>query len=140
MKWAAAALLLAAAGAARAQDGTEAWPGLIVPGGTFVLFYDSEGTLSYPAPTPLDVPKDAVQMGEVKGKACQYQLNVPLLSSLGTFSGSAGRGGYKDVFKKMRKTYPGLRGLYDVKVDDHEITLLGLFERLCTEVTAYGFR
>jgi hypothetical protein len=123
---------------ARAQENEEAVPGLILPGG-FVLFYDSEGTLSYPSPTPRDVPADAVRLGELKGVACQYKLDIPFLSTLGALSGAAGRGGYGDVFVKMRKAHPRLKGLYDLKVDDHSIKLFGVFQRLCTEVTAYGF-
>jgi hypothetical protein len=143
-RWAAAAALLAVAlicapaRADQSEDGDEAWPDLILPGG-FVIFYDSSGGLSYPSATPGEVPADAIPIGEVKGRACQYKLDIPFLSSIGTLSGAAGRGGYSEVFNAISKEHPGIRGLYDVKVDDHSISVL-IIERLCTEVTAYGYR
>jgi hypothetical protein len=136
-----AALVAAAAAAAPAfaDSSDEAWPGLIVPSG-FVLFYDTTGTLSYPSASRL--PPQAEPLGKVKGRGCQYMLSVPLSLALrsNSASGAAGRGGYDAAFKDIRKAHPELRGIYDVKVDDHELSILGVFTRVCTEVTAFGFK
>ena len=116
-------------------------PGLIRPGG-LPVFFSSEGPLAYSSLTRSEIPKDAVPLGEVKGRSCQYSLAVPLAIALRTssLSGAAGNGGYARVLQKIERTHPGLRGIYDVKVDLHQITILGVLGRLCTEMTAEGYR
>ena len=51
-----------------------------------------------------------------------------------------GRAGYGKALEDIRRRNPGLRGIWDVKLDDHTLSVLGFFRRVCTEVTARGFR
>jgi hypothetical protein len=137
------AVLLVAASATTAlgQESYEASPGLIRVGGLLV-FLSVEGPLSYLTLTPKDVPADAVRLGPVKGRGCQFALSTPAVgvSSLPRLSGAAGRGGFEKAIADIRSRHPELRGIYDVKVDDHLVGILGVFQRQCTEVTAQGFR
>lgn len=136
-------LLLALAAPARAQNEGAARFGLIRPGG-ILLFFDSVGPMSYVAMTPKDLPADAVPAGEVFGKGCQHGFSIPLGSPLNrstqSLSAAAGRGGYEKALKQLRESHPGLRGIYDVKVDEHVLSILGFYRRVCAEITARGFR
>jgi len=140
--WALLAALLAVP--ARAQeDGTSASPSLIRPGG-MTVFYNSEGPMSFVTPTPKDLPPGARDAGEVKGRTCQHGVSIPLGSPLNrstqSLSAAAGRGGYEKALKQLRERHPGLRGIYDVKIDEHTISILGFYRRVCAEITARGFK
>jgi hypothetical protein len=137
-----AALLVAASAAtALGQESYEANPGLIRVGG-LIVFMAAEGPLSYLTLTPKDLPADAVRLGPVKGRGCQFGVSTPVvgLSSVPRLSGAAGRGGFEKAVADIRSRHPEVSGIYDVKVDDHVLAILGIFQRQCTEVTAQGFR
>ena len=136
------ALLVAAwAAAALGQEAYEASPGLIRIGGLSV-FLVAEGPLSYLTLTPKDVPRDAVRLGEVKGRGCQFAVATPVVGmpAVPRLSGATGRGGFQKALADIRSRHPEVDGIYDVKVDDHVVAILGIFQRQCTEVTAQGFR
>ncbi|MEN8129956.1 MAG: hypothetical protein ABFS45_07130 [Pseudomonadota bacterium] len=126
---------------ATAQPSYEAKSGLLPMGG-LVIFFDSEGPLSYVTSAPGDLPDDMVPLREVKGRGCQYGLSVPLLgaSTITRISGGMGRGGYGKALKDIKLRYPELAGIYDVKIDDHVISVLTMFRRVCVEITARGFK
>lgn len=118
----------------------EAQFGLIQVGG-FVVIYDTEGPMSYVTLTSKDLPRDFQPMGEVQGRGCQRALSIPILGDGNTqVSGALGDGGYQRALRQIREENPGLRGIYDVKVDDHEFSILGIYSQLCAEVTARGFK
>lgn len=135
------ALALALPSAARSQDYAAASPGLIRPGG-FLLFYDSQGALSFVSATRSELPPDAVDAGTVTASACQHGLSVPLSLSLraNSVSAAAGRGGYEKALSRLKDARPELRGVYDVKVDTRVTAVLRIWRRMCIEVTARGFR
>jgi hypothetical protein len=135
-------LLACLLGAAPARaDEYDARPGLM-PAGGILIFYDSQGPLSAASMSPKEVPADAQRIADVKGRSCQYGLSVPLSLSLRatSLSGVAGNGGYKKALERMKKDYPGLKGIYDAKVDLHTISVLGIFRMTCTEILARGFK
>ena len=138
-----AAALLAAflAAPAAAQEDEEASPDLMRVGG-IMLFYDSQGPLSFVAATRRELPAGAVDIGEVKASACQHGLSIPLSLSLRAtnVSGAAGRGGFDKAMGRLKAERPELRGVYDLKVDAHVTSVLRIWRRLCTEVTARGFK
>ena len=136
-----ATILGFACATAQARQSPQLRPGLITPGG-LPAFFDSQGPLAYAALTRRELPKDAVLMGPVTGRSCQYSLAIPLALSLQStsISGAAGNGGYARVLRDIERQHPGIRGIYDAKVDLHLITVLGLFGKLCTEMTAEGYR
>lgn len=138
------AALLAALPSAPASAQDESYganSGLISTRG-FVVFFDAEGPLSYATLTPRDVPADAERLGAVRGRSCQLAVSVPIVGSSSTtrLSGAGGRGGFVRAVEDIRARHPGLTGIYDVKVDEHRLSVLTVFSRLCTEVTARGFR
>jgi hypothetical protein len=55
-------------------------------------------------------------------------------------SGGGGVGGFERAVRDILERHPGLRGIYDVMIDVHTLNVLTFFRRLCTEVTALGFR
>ncbi|GJL65976.1 MAG: hypothetical protein NPIRA05_09470 [Nitrospirales bacterium] len=118
----------------------EARPGLIFVGG-FVLYYDSEAPLSYQALTPHEIPDNTVPVGEVLGDSCQHGLSIPIIFSATdrtSVSGANGDGSYKKALLNIREKHPGLIGLYDIKVDVHQWSIL-TYSRECTVVVAQGF-
>ena len=122
----------------------EAAPGFIAIGG-YVVFFNSKGPLSFNTLTPGEIPRDALDLGEVRCQSCQQGLSIPIaapsLSSKGTsISAARGDGGYRKAILNLQKEKPELRGIYDVKIDFHRISILGIYRRLCTEVTARGFK
>jgi hypothetical protein len=139
--WILSALLALAGPVAFAREHGDLRPGLIRPGG-LPIFFDSQGPLAYASLTRSEIPKDAVPAGVVTGESCQYSLSVPLSISLRatSISGAIGNGSFEKIFKKIAEEHPGVRGIYDVKVDLHAISILGIFGKLCTEVTAEAYR
>ena len=128
------------------DDEWEATNGLMTPPGAIVLFYDSQGPMSFVTMSPKELPADAVGIGDVYAKTCQYGLGIPLtppasLTGSGpSISGVKGNGGYQRTLNKLKAEHPGLRGLYDLRLDDQYTSILIVFRRLCTEITARGFR
>jgi hypothetical protein len=120
----------------------EAHPGLIPIGG-FILFYDSEGPLSYQTMTPQEVPNDVVLVGEVVGNSCQHGLTIPIISSANnrtSVSGAKGDGSYRQALFNIQQKHPDLAGLYDVKVDIQRLSILTIYSKECTIVVAQGFK
>ncbi len=121
----------------------EAQMGLIRVGG-FIVFFNSQGPLSFQTLDPSEIPKDAVDAGVVRCDSCQHGVSVPVpgIGSNRTtnISGAGGNGGFDKALANLKKERPELRGIYDVKVDTHRISVLGIYRRLCTEVTARGFK
>ena len=119
----------------------EARPGLIFVG-TFVVFYDSEGPLSYQTMTPNEIPRDMVPVGEVMGDSCQHGLSIPIIFSATdrfSVSGAKGDGSFRKALQNIQQKHPHLAGVYDVKVDVHEWSILTIYSRECTVVVAQGF-
>ncbi len=134
-------LALAAPVGAQGREAWEADPAILSPGG-INLFQHGDAPLSFQTMTPREIPKDAVLAGEVSGRSCQHGVSIPIAGNLRAqrVSGAGGRGGYGKAFEDILKRHPGLRGIYDVKVDLRTTTVLGIYRRLCTQITAYGFR
>jgi len=120
------------------QESYEARPGLITLEG-YVVFYNAQGPLSMVSMTRSELPKDAVPSGKVEGKSCQHGLQIPLSATLWPtkVSGAIGDGGYRKVLSEIREDNQ-IIGLYDVKVDQQIVSILGIYRRICTEVRAYG--
>lgn len=143
MKPALVLVLLALAPLVRAggeNDEDTAVPGLI-PAGSFMLYYDSSGPLSFVANTPKDKPKGAPELGLVKGVSCQHGLSIPISASLrGTsISGAAGDGSFVKAISEIKKKMPEVAGIYDVRTDQRVFSILGIYRKLCTEITARAF-
>ena len=136
-----AAVLLAAllwALPADAQEGSEANPGLIQAGGG-LLFYSTEGPLSFTTMTRREAPAGTVPSGEVRGRSCQHALTIPT-GRAGNLSGAVGKGGYEKAVQDILSRDPALVGIYDVKVDVQILSILFIYRRMCVEVTATGLR
>ena len=125
----------------------EAESGLILAGlisiRDIIVFYDSEGPLSYQTMTHRDVPENAVLVGEVVGESCQRGLRFPILFVLPInfrVSGAIGNGSYEKALGDIKKKHPDLDGLYDVKVDIHKRSILTVYVSDCTIVAAQGFK
>lgn len=123
------------------RESYEAAPGLL-PSKGFVIFFNAEGPLSYPTLTGAELPGDAIPIGLVTGRGCQYGLSIPIVvsSSITRVSGGAGRGGFQKALSDIRERHPRLRGIYDVKVDNHLFSILTIFSRRCIEIAARGFK
>jgi hypothetical protein len=123
----------------------EAQPGLILPGGFFILWYDATGPLSYRTMRPRDVKGPVERLGPVSGRSCQLRLAIPLLPPTAFTRGASltlagGNGSFVKALGDVQRAHPGLKGVYDIAVDHHVVTVLGVFQRACTEVRARGFR
>ncbi|MCX5787915.1 MAG: hypothetical protein NTX64_05315 [Elusimicrobia bacterium] len=136
-----ALILLALSAAAQETASWEAHPGLLQLSG-LVVFFGGQGSLSYASPTPASLPPGAVDAGEVRGQACQQGVSIPIGLGINAtrVAAGAGKGGYERALADIRAKHPALKGIYDVKVDDHHVAILTIFRRLCTEVTARGFQ
>jgi hypothetical protein len=137
------AVLLALAPVARAageNDEDTAVPSLI-PAGSFMLYYDSSGPLSFVAMTPKDKPKGAPELGTVRGVSCQHGLSIPLSADVrGTsITGAVGNGSFVKAINEIKKAKPEVMGIYDVRTDLRVFSILGIYRKLCTEVTARAF-
>ena len=111
--------------------------------GTLVVYYDSEGPLSYQTMVPWEVPKDAVSIGEVMGDSCQHGLSIPIIYSATdrvSLSGAAGDGSYRKALRDIAQKHPDIDGLFDVKVDIQRLSILTIYSRSCTIVVAQGFK
>ncbi len=108
------------------------------------MFFNSKGPLSFQTLTGSEIPKDAVDAGTVKCTSCQHGVSIPV-PGLGNgrstnLSGAGGNGGFDKALANLKKDKPDLRGIYDVKIDMHQVSILGIYRRLCTEVSARGFK
>ena len=140
-----AVILLIGALPAFAEDPSyEADYGLIAPGGFFVLFYNSQGPLSYTTQTLKDLPKGATLLGEVKSSDCQHQVSIPIFTGFSqqvSISGALGNGSFKKAMTNIKRDYPQVDGIFDVKIDINELYLFfGIYNWECTEIVARGFR
>jgi hypothetical protein len=120
-------------------DGTMNTPGLISTGG-YVLYYNVDGPLAMV--TQVSRPKDSTYLGEVIGRSCQHGLSIPISASLQaqTISGAGGDGSYRKALLEIKRAHPDLVGIYDVKVDVAQMSILRVYQRLCTIVTARGYK
>jgi hypothetical protein len=137
------ALLITFAGVVQADDEQEsahARPTLLRPGG-FVLFNVGSGPLSSVFPTPRELPEHAKVLGEVHGVGCQQGIFIPLQLSLRPQGASSawGNAGFQKALSQIRTQDPRVDGIFDVKVDRHIFSVLGIYQRACTEVLARGF-
>jgi hypothetical protein len=133
------ALLLPPAAFAQEEGAGVGYPSRLRMGG-FNIYSDTKSPISlvtYPGK-----PAGVEDIGEVKGRSCQFGLSIPLALNFRptSISGAKGDGGYDKTLARMKKDKPELVGLYDVKVDLGVVSVLGIFRRLCVEVTARGFR
>ena len=143
MRFFLAAVLLALAPVVWARgenDEDTAVPGLISVG-NLVLFYDTTGPLSFVAMTPKDKPAGAPELGTVMGVSCQHGLSIPLSLDIRgtTISGAYGNGSFAKAVAQIRKEKPEAIGIYDVRTDMRVLRILGIYRKLCTEVTARAF-
>jgi hypothetical protein len=134
------ALLVTVCRANGEGDEDDAVPGL-QPFSSGVIYYDSSGPLSFPSMTPKDVPKGVTTIREVKGRACQRGLAIPTAVSfnsthIGIYFGN---GGYGKALAQIKRRNPRVIGLYDVRTDVETFSILGVYQSLCTEVTARAF-
>ena len=125
-------------------EGSDARPGLLRPGG-IVVFINSRAPLSFETLSPSQIPADAVDAGTVSCQSCQHGISAPITAPSGTsrgtsISGAGGNGGYEKALANLKKERPDVRGIYDVKVDYHRISILGLYRRQCIEITARAFK
>ncbi len=125
------------------QDWYKARPSLISPGSYFILFYQSEGAMSYQPMDGKDLPQKAIDVGNYTAKTCQYGISIPispLAVNSAKISASFGEGTYFKTLNKIRKKHPDLAGLFDIKADLQTISVLGIFARQCVIVAARGFK
>ena len=138
-----AALLLAAGAPAFAADEDEAaaQSGLMLMGGMNVMT-DSEAPLALLGASQKEIPKGAVQLGEVKGRACQNGIAIPISLSLRRTSVTAagGKGGFARALSEMKKQKPDMEGISDVRVDVQRVSILRVFQRSCLELTARAWK
>jgi hypothetical protein len=135
----AAALLLPAAANAQEEGAGDGLPMRLRMGG-FNVYSDTKAPMSlvtYPGRPP-----GVDDIGEVRGRRCQYGLSIPLALNFRptSISGAKGDGSYDKTLAQMKKDRPELAGLYDVKVDLQITSILGIFRRLCVLVSGRGFR
>lgn len=111
------------------------------------VYQDSEGPLSYRAPTGADVG-EARPLAQVQGKACQYGLTIPfgplvaiggtggdLAGAVGGASAGWGEGGYREALAQAEARAAGGR-LFDVRADLNVVSILGIWREECVVVTA----
>ncbi len=122
------------------NDEDTAVPGLI-PAGSFMIYYNATGPLSFVAMTPKDKPKNAPDLGTVHGDSCQRGLSIPLSADVrGTsITGAYGDGSFMKALGAIKTARPDVAGIYDVRTDMHVFSILGIYRKLCTEVTARAF-
>ena len=125
-------------------EDADARPALIRPGG-IVLFMNARAPLSFETLSQNQIPVDAVDAGIVTCQSCQHGVSVPVTPPTGTsrgtsVSGAGGNCGFERALANLKKIRPDVRGIYDVKIDYHRISVLGIYRRLCIEITARGFK
>ena len=135
-----AALLAAPCAALGEGDDDSAVPGM-QPANGLVLYYDSAGPMSFAAMTLKDVPENARKIREVKGRACQRGLAIPIAANFNATNVSAyyGNGSYAKALAQIKKEHPEVAGIYDVRTDVEVFSVLGFYRSLCTEVAARAF-
>jgi hypothetical protein len=135
-----AALAAAPCAAIGEGDDDTAVPGM-QPANGLVLYYNSAGPMSFAAMTLKDVPANALKIREVKGRACQRGLAVPIAANFNATNVSAyyGNGSYAKALAQIKKDHPEVVGIYDVRTDVEVFSILGFYRSLCTEVSARAF-
>src|SRR5689334_7106836 len=146
MKWplVLAALFLTVLRANADDPATSDFAPALLPIDGYVVLFNATGPASYATTTPGTLPVSAVPMGDVYDQACESGISLPLSANLHEKSakvgGVIGDSGYQRALNNIHDTYPGLAGIYDVKVDLREMRVLTIFSKLCTEISALGFR
>lgn len=136
----AALLFCAPRASAMDEDEAVARSGLLRMGG-FNLGTVADAPLGLLGAVGSELPKGAVRLGELKGRACQYGVGVPYsLNFLSTVNGVGGKGSFEKALAEIKKKQPDAEGLYDLKVDVHITGVLGIFRRQCLELTGRGWK
>ena len=80
-------------------------------------------------------------LGTVKGVSCQHGLSIPTAAQFRATSvtGGYGDGSFKKALAQIKEKNPDMAGLYDVRTDMRIFSILGVYRKLCTEVTARAF-
>jgi hypothetical protein len=108
-----------------------------------VVWFTVQGPSAYMSATPSEIPPNAVRVGPVHAEACQHGLSLPFSANLraqsGKVSAAVGDGGYIRALEKIKRSSPGVAGIYDVQVDVHTIRVLTIYSRICTDITATAF-
>jgi len=90
-----------------------------------------------------DLPQGSVaMMEEIEGRSCQYGISIPIFFGGGqrtSVSGAGGDGSYRKALLDIKHRHPKMDGIYDVKIDSHQINILGIYKRVCTEIVGRGF-
>jgi len=136
-----AVLLLAAAAHADPSDPYESdRGGLLVPGG-YPIFINSSAPLSSQPLTPVEIPKNAILEGKVFGQGCQFAISAPITLAYNAtkLSAAFGSGGYVKAMKQIKHKNPDIKGIYDEMIDEHSLSILGVFQYLCVEVHARAY-
>ena len=135
-----AGLIAAPCGAVGEGDDSDAVPAL-QPSSGLVIFYESSAPMSFVAMTPKDVPAGARKIREVRGVSCQRGLSVPTALNMNStnVSGYHGDGSFGKAIAQIRKAHPEVSGIYDVRTDVEDFSILGIYTSLCTIVTARAF-
>ncbi|MBI3288310.1 MAG: hypothetical protein HYZ74_02190, partial [Elusimicrobia bacterium] len=97
--------------------------------------------LSFVTMTPKDRPVGARELGTVRGISCQHGLSIPLAAQLRatSISGGYGDGSFARAVGQIKGKTPEVAGLYDVRTDLRVFSILGIYRKLCTEVSARAF-
>ena len=124
----------------QAEDGDNARPTLLPPGG-LLLFYGGRGPMSYTMPTPRDVPKNARLLGELSYEDCQQGIFIPIQLSYRATSVSSvfGDASFSRILSNIRKQHPEVDGIFDIRVDRRQFSILGIYRRACTDVVARSY-
>ncbi len=110
-----------------------------------MLFTNSRAPLSFETLSADKLPANATDAGTIYCQSCQHGLSIPVTPPSGTsrgsnISGLGGNGGFEKAFANLKKERPEIRGIYDVKIDYHRVSILGIYRRQCLEVTARAFK
>jgi hypothetical protein len=137
----AAALAVAAAATCAAQDDEGTALPTMQTTSWLTPFYDSTGPMSYVAMTPKDVPVGARLIPEVRSEYCQYGVSIPTSLSFQATDVNLvyGDGGFVKCVRKIMVANPGVTGIYDVRVDLRIFSILGIYKKTCTIITARAF-
>ena len=132
---------LAGPAAARGENDEDMAVPAMIPSGGIMIFYKSEGPLSFVSMTPKDKPASARELGTVKGVSCQHGLSIPIAAQFRATSvtGGYGNGSVAKALEQIKKAKPEATGFYDVRTDLRVFSILGIYRKLCTEVTARAF-
>ena len=103
---------------------------------------DSSAPLSSQPLLPSEIPKDAAFSGKVFGEGCQFAVSAPLTLAYNAtkLSVAFGGGGYMKAIMEIKNRRPDINGIYDEMIDEHSLSILGIFQYLCVEVHARAYK